>query len=241
MRTSRRYFFYVLLVLVKRESAAFLLGAKSRPAFAGGRPLSSLFQSTCDAESMSGLFHSRRSFGCHLLAQVFGSGVGVMALTPQVASAKANAQEEKDKSNLLKGLERLNYLLENWEKETTLCGVSDNPYTGTKGCERTPIKVMEYMGYKSMDDPLFKAEKTMRRLEAYVPADEEGRFLDAVEKWAEAADEASGMAYVSSWGEANPGGGKDRVEYFIERAKKNVIDSRDSLATVIDILKLKAS
>jgi len=32
------------------------------------------------------------------------------------------------------------------------------------------------------------------------------------------------------------GGGKDRVELFIERARKNVIDSRDSLATVIEIL-----
>jgi hypothetical protein len=47
------------------------------------------------------------------------------------------------------------------------------------------------------------------------------------------------MAYVSSWGEANPGGGKDRVELFIERAKKNVIVSKESLATVIEILGLK--
>ena len=40
-------------------------------------------------------------------------------------------------------------------------------------------------------------------------------------------------------GEANPGGGKDRVELFIERAKKNVIVARDSLKTVISILDLK--
>jgi len=97
---------------------------------------------------------------------------------------------------------------------------------------------MDYMGYKSMEDPLFKADKTMRRLEFLVPAGREADFLDAVEKWAEAAEEASGMAYVSSWGEANPGGGKDRVEYFIERSKKNVVDARDSLRAAIDILKL---
>lgn len=47
------------------------------------------------------------------------------------------------------------------------------------------------------------------------------------------------MAFVSSWGEANPGGGKDRVQLFIERAKKNVIASRDGLGTVIEILDLK--
>jgi hypothetical protein len=98
---------------------------------------------------------------------------------------------------------------------------------------------MEYMGYKSMNDPLFKADKTLKRLASIVPAEFEGEYLDAIEKWAEAAEEASGMAYISSWGEANPGGGKDRVEYFIERAKKNVTDARDSLASAISILKIK--
>lgn len=43
----------------------------------------------------------------------------------------------------------------------------------------------------------------------------------------------------TSWGEANPGGGKDRVEYFVERARQNVVDARDSLGTVIRILKLE--
>ena len=94
------------------------------------------------------------------------------------------------------------------------------------------------MGYRSTTDPLFKVDKTLRRLESLVPSDRTVEYLDAVEKLAEAADEASGMAYVSSWGEANPGGGKDRVEYFIERAKKNVMDARESLGTVIDILQI---
>jgi Ca2+ transporting ATPase len=44
------------------------------------------------------------------------------------------------------------------------------------------------------------------------------------------------MAYVSSWGEANPGGGKDQVERWIERSKNNVLDARDSLATALKIL-----
>ena len=84
--------------------------------------------------------------------------------------------------------------------------MSDNPYQGENGCERDPIKVMSYLGYKDMKDPLFKAEKTMRRLEYLVPADRETEYIEAVEKFSEAADEASGMAYISSWGEANPGG-----------------------------------
>lgn len=89
-----------------------------------------------------------------------------------------------------------------------------------------------------MDDPLFKAEKTMRRLEPLVANEDENDYLEAMETWQEKADEGSGMAYVSSWGEANPGGGKDRVAYYIERSKNDVIACRDSLATVIRILKL---
>jgi Ca2+ transporting ATPase len=54
-----------------------------------------------------------------------------------------------------------------------------------------------------------------------------------------AAEEGNGMAYISSWGEANPGGGKDRVQLFIERAKNNVIQARDSLSTMVDIFDLK--
>lgn len=67
----------------------------------------------------------------------------------------------------------------------------------------------------------------------------ERRFVDALEKVAEKADEGSGLAYVSSWGESNPGGGKDRIELFIERSKKDVIEVRDSLASVMKILDLK--
>jgi hypothetical protein len=133
---------------------------------------------------------------------------------------------------------RLNYLLDNWVAETTVCGVTDNPYVGENGCERNPEKIMTYLGYKNINDPLFKADKTMKRLESLVSADMEGEFLDAIEKWSEAADEANGMAYISSWGESNPGGGKDRVALFIERAKKNVLDARSSLATVIGILEI---
>ena len=87
-----------------------------------------------------------------------------------------------------------------------------------------------------MNDPLFKADKTMRRLEDLVPAGMESKYEDAMELWAEKADEGSGMAYVSSWGEANPGGGKDRVIAFLERSKNDVIACRNALGTVIQIL-----
>ena len=107
-----------------------------------------------------------------------------------------------------------------------------------KRCDRTPLKVMDYMGYKATTDPLYKAEKTLKRLYVLSPPNKDNEFMDAMEAFAENAEEASGMAFISSWGEANPGGGKDRVELFIERAKNNVIVARNSLETIIKILDL---
>lgn len=184
------------------------------------------------SQGLSSPQSTRRAFGRQL---VVGGAAGV-AFGPPIVWAKSPVDD--DKAKILQGYQRLNYLLDNWVGETTICGRDDNPYTAAKGCERTPLKVMDYLGYRNTNDPLFKADKTMRRLESLVPADRQVDYLEAMEKWSEAADEGSGMAYISSWGEANPGGGKDRVELFIERARKNVIDSRDSLRTVIEILNI---
>jgi len=90
-----------------------------------------------------------------------------------------------------------------------------------------------------MNDPLFKADATMLRLKNLVPPDLEEEFYEAIDIYSQNAEEANGMAFVSSWGEANPGGGKDRVQLFIERSKKNVVSSRDGLKKVMDIIGLK--
>jgi hypothetical protein len=164
-------------------------------------------------------------------ATIFSTLIAGTMMIP--SQALAYPQEKTDKDNLVKGYKRLQYLLDNWEKETTICGRSDNPYIG---CERTPEKVMEYLGYKSMNDPLFKADKTLLRLQSLVPSDDETDYMEAMEMFNEKAEEASNTAFVSSWGEANPGGGKDRVELFIERSRKQVESARDSLGTVIKIL-----
>jgi hypothetical protein len=158
-------------------------------------------------------------------------------LLPEQSLAATASQEQKDKENIVKGYSRLQYLLDNWEKETTVCKTGQETTFGDK-CERTPLKVMDYLGFKNMNDPLFNADKAMFRLRALVPSDREVDFYEAIERFAENSEEASSMAFISSWGEANPGGGKDRIQLFIERSKKNVIASRDSLKTVIDILNL---
>lgn len=179
---------------------------------------------------------SRRSwFG--EIASATAAIATVTATTVQPAFAAKATQEETDKANLLKGYKRLNYLLDNWESETTECKTGvDNPYLG---CDRTPVKVMEYLGYRSTTDPLFRADKTLRRLEDIVPAEQDGNYMEAMEVFIERSETGSGTAYISSWGESNPGGGKDRVALFIERSRLDVVACRDSLKTMLNILKIE--
>jgi hypothetical protein len=187
---------------------------------------------------------SRRHFGQKTLAS-FGTAlllVSTATSSPAFAAAAAAAKDmfAQDKDNIVKGYQRLNYLLDNWEKLTSFCGTDIDPFTGKRKCERTPTIVMDYMGYKSINDPLFKAEKTLRRLEELAPSDREVDYLEAVEKWNAAADEANTMAYTSSWaGPQNPNGGDDNIEYFLDRAKVQVISARNVLKDVIDILGLQ--
>lgn len=165
--------------------------------------------------------------------------LAAITVNPSPSAAASYPQAETDKNKIVQGYKRLSFLLDNWEKETTVCKRNDNPYLG---CDRTPEKVMEYLGYKSMNDPLFRADKTMIRLQVLVPdSDKQGNveFQDAIDTWMEKAEEGNGLAYISSWGEANPGGGKDRVALFLERSKKDVVEARQCLATIIRVLDLK--
>lgn len=170
----------------------------------------------------------------------------VLGVAAFVAAATSNANpvaakpdpQEADKQKLVEGYKRLNYLVDNWEQETTNCKTKTQYSSASNACERTPLNVQNYLGYRSTEDPLFRADKTMRRLEGLVPPDLEVEYLDAMEKFNEKAEEGSGNSYTSSWGEANPGGGKDRVELFVERAKVNVVDARDALGEIVKILGL---
>jgi len=87
----------------------------------------------CLASTVSAYSVDRRKFWNQL-----GAATGALILA-QPAHA-ASSQEAADKAKIVKGYQRLTYLLDNWEKETTICGRGDNPYIG---CERTPMKVMD--------------------------------------------------------------------------------------------------
>jgi len=155
----------------------------------------------------------------------------------ELAKLTKGEPSEKELQRLALGYKRLQYLLDNWEAETTVCIKGCKGKYDQCGCTRNPIVVQAYMGYKSMEDPLFKAGDLMLRASSLVKTDEEfERYNAAMEKWNAKADAGNIMAYVSSWGEANPGGGQDEIARYLEKSRKDVVESANLLKTVIECL-----
>lgn len=131
------------------------------------------------------------------------AALSMLGLVPPLpASAKSGVPSESELANLAKGYSRLQYLLGNWEALTTVCikGCVGEPEQC--GCIRDPVIVQSYMGFKSMNDPLFKADQLMIRAQPLVPADKDlDEYTNAIDRWTLKCDAANIMAYTSSWGE----------------------------------------
>jgi len=106
-------------------------------------------------------------------------------------------------------------------------------------CDRDPLKVQEFLGYKSTVDPLFRADKLMVKAAGLVDPDELEGYLDVVERYREKADQGAMMAFTSSWGEANPNGGKEVVDEYLERTRSEVENTERLLREVLGYLRLE--
>jgi hypothetical protein len=95
------------------------------------------------------------------------------------------------------------------------------------------------MGFKSTEDPLYRAEKLMVRAAALVDPDDFENYFEVVEKYKDMADNTAMMAYTSSWGEANPNGGKEVIDEYLEQTKLAVAESEKYLRQVLGYLKLE--
>jgi hypothetical protein len=65
-------------------------------------------------------------------------------------------------------------------------------------------------------------------------------FFEASETWNSAVNMSNSMAFISQFGEYNPGGGKDEVLKYLNESKKQVILARDSLKTIMECLDIAA-
>lgn len=61
-------------------------------------------------------------------------------------------------------------------------------------------------------------------------------FFEATEEWNTAMNMSNSMAFISQFGEYNPGGGKDEVLKYLEEAKIQVVLARNSLEKIIKVL-----
>lgn len=188
------------------------------------KPLASLILFASVRTSVGWTFTSRshQHPQCQSRRDVFNAitSVGFIAATGVISNPSAShaasvpSSEELEKLRL--GHARVRYMLDHWDEVTKVCGTTIMSDTerkqvirtegggGTDSCMKNPLRVQEFMGYKSTNDPLYRADKLMVRASSLVNSGQFEDYLDAVERYREKADNTAMLAYTSSWGEANP-------------------------------------
>ena len=138
------------------------------------------------------------------------------------ASSSASTAMTELQQRLPLGHARVKYLLDHWDDITSVCGTSvmsdierkqvirteGGGGNGQDACSKTPLRVQEFMGYKSTNDPLYKIDKLLIRVGSsssnFMNNNDYNDFIDTVEEYRATADATALLAYTSSWGEANP-------------------------------------
>lgn len=162
----------------------------------------------------------------------FGAATILGNTNPAFAASSPPSQAEL--ARIKKGYDGIEYLLANWEKETTVCRENGGE------CKRDAEPVRRYMGLRSTTDPLFQIEKVFGKVKYMddIDIDDLEPFFSATEEWNTAVNMSNSMAFISQFGEYNPGGGKEEVKKYLDESQKQVIIAQKSLKTIIDILKL---
>lgn len=156
----------------------------------------------------------------------------VTATNPDFAFAKSGPTPD-ELARIKIGYEKLGYLLDNFEQETTICRENGGE------CKRDADPVRQYLGLRSTKDPLFQIEKVFDKIK-YMDIDPDNLepIFEATEEWNTAQNMSNSMAFISQFGEYNPGGGKDEVLKYLEEAKKQVILARGALEKIIKALEI---
>lgn len=244
--TPRRAIPILLCIAAPQPSSAFILPS---------------FSTKHQTPTRSQLYKSRNNFDEHnvysLLSrrQIFeltskGAASALLIGLPS-ASFAAATPSPADLKRLQLGHSRVRYLLENWDKLTQSCNnkamssIESKQIVRTEGggggfCDKSPLVVQEYLGYKSTTDPLFKADSLMLRAVPLVDGSvmDEAHYVDLVEQYRDKADQTSLLAFTSSWGEANPNGGKETVDDYLDKTKEVVMETEVLLRKVLGALRL---
>mmetsp|Transcript_60300 Transcript_60300/g.67412 ORF Transcript_60300/g.67412 Transcript_60300/m.67412 type:complete len:203 (+) Transcript_60300:146-754(+) len=165
-------------------------------------------------------------------AAAFGTA-GLLVQT-QPSSAAANMPPTKEELERIRiGYKEITYLLENFEQETTTCRENGGE------CKRNAEPIRRALGLRSTTDPLFQIEKVFNKVK-YMDGDIDlENFFVASEDYNSAMAISNSMAFISQFGEYNPGGGKEAVLKYLEESQKAVIVAQTSLKTIMETLNLK--
>ena len=184
----------------------------------------------------------------------------LVASPPRAAFASL---DPNDMSRFKKALEGVNYLLDNWDQETTECTTG-----GVGVCTDQPDKVRYYFGLRTTDHPLFQLDKLYTKAQAKLPDDADfEEWIEATEGLASQIAKINELSYTcvcapvhvtalspcfapagsptrdvctrrSSFGEYNPGGGKEQVRKYLLLCQEQVVKSKGSLETIVKLLKI---
>ena len=127
------------------------------------------------------------------------------------------------------------YLLNNFEQETTVCRENGGE------CKRDADAVRKYLGLRSTTDPLFQIEKVFAKVKYMSSVDDLEAFFEATEDYNTAMNMSNSMAFISQFGEYNPGGGKDEVLKYLNEAQKQVVLAEKALRTILNCIEPPAA
>ena len=158
-------------------------------------------------------------------------GLGFVVVSPPAAFASL---DPNDMTRFKKALTGVNYLLDNWEVETQECTA-----TGNGVCTDSPDKVRYYFGLRTTDHPLFQLDKLYAKAQQKLPDDVDfDQWIEATEGLQSQIAKINELAYTSSFGEYNPGGGKEQVRKYLLLCKEQVEGTKVSLETIVKLLKI---
>ena len=133
------------------------------------------------------------------VATAFGLA-GIVAQAP-IALAGSAAPTPDELERIRVGYKQIQYLLDNFEQETTVCRENGGE------CKRDADAIRRAMGLRSTTDPLFQIEKVFAKVKNMdLDPDKLDAFFEASEDWNSAMNMSNSMAFISQFGEYNPGG-----------------------------------
>jgi len=206
---------------------------------------------------------SKHSEWCSRRAWLGGVATSIV-MSQLLGLTPASAAEDKLLARLQSGLDGLDYLIENWEEETTECIYADVPRElletknkeallkaatkfalydksdSTVSCKRTAKPIRKYLGLTSSDTPLYKIDFLLQKASSRVDPDMLDDYISATEVWSQLISSADSQAYVSSKGDYASFGevkkGDDDEGSYLGQARKDIIQARAVLKTLIDAL-----